>query len=506
MPRYRGRRYHRSIGSERALAHIEAARRLSIELGGADEDVKQYFFNLKPAQLEPVLVEYGTKFGLAAREYAESTISKWRSRRVQMSGEVASRLFALLPPRMPLETKYKLIEDLWKHVGPSSRKTIVVQVDTPISLVIELASVHIRDVVTNYRIPKELSKRFEWLSSGDASAKQELLSHFQTMQKELTARALGVQLPVLVEHLRSAQGINTRRLAQIATVGKHEVEIILERERGKRFTEWVRTPWKVAFGPLTEGATNLKNAKPPPLAEVVTGVRNATPAPHTNEVTTPRNVGPTQPIDEVVTPRSVTPTKPRGLAWFVLAAILGGVFIGSIPRGHVAPASQPQITNPVTTIVPNLTSGPGRTDSAPAPVRSTSSPIPEVSNQVLPTGGRAAIVRSAPPDVAAKNTQMDNQRTPGQAPPAVSEPLNLFDHSNAFKVQDRLRVLGYFVGQPNGIWGPRSRSALREFRRKNGLGTDDRWDVDTQAALLSENAISAHDRRTSSRRLSKEPP
>ena len=355
MPRYRGRRYHRSIGSQRALAHIEAARRLSFELGGADKDVKEYFFNLKPEQLEPVLVEYGIKFGSAAREYAESTISKWRSRRVQMSGEVASRLFALLPPRMPLETKYKLIEDLWKHVGPSSKKTIVVHVDTPISLIIEQAAVNIREVVTTYRIPNDLSKRFEWLSSGDARVKQELLSHFQTVEKELTVRALSVQLPVLVEHLRSPQAINTRRLAQIATVGKHEVEIILEREGRKRFTEWVRTPWKVTPAPLTEGVTSLRNVTPPQPTE---------------GVTIPRNVTPTQPTAGVTTPRNVNSTQPRGLTWFILAVVLGGVFIGSIPRDYIAPATQPQITNPITTITPNPTPVPGRTTQRLPPPRS----------------------------------------------------------------------------------------------------------------------------------------
>jgi hypothetical protein len=495
MPRYRGRRYHRSIGSERALAHIEAARILSIELGGADEDVKQYFFSLKPAQLEPVLAEYGIKFGLAAREYAESTISKWRSRRVQMSGEVASRLFALLPPRMPLETKYKLIEDLWKHVGLSSRKTIVVQVDTPINLVIERAARNIREVVTNYRIPNDLAKRFEWLSSGDSFVKQDLLSHFQTMEKEFAVRALNVQLPILVEHLRSSRGSYTRRLAQIATVGKHEVEIILEREGRKHFTEWVLAPWKASPSPLIESATSPKNVTPPfPFSKGVTGPRNVTPTPPTGGVSAPRTQRPTQPTEEVTTPRSVTSTQPHRLAWFVLAAVLGAVFIGSIPRDHVAPTIQPQIANPITTIAPNPTLAPGRTDSAPtpAPVQATNLPTPEVYNQVLPAGGGAAIPRSAPPDVAAQGRQMSNHEMSGQTPSSVREPLNLFDHAHATQVQERLKALGYFASVSNGIWGPRSRSALRDFRRKNGLGTDDRWDIDTQAALLSENAIPAH--------------
>ena len=37
-----------------------------------------------------------------------------------------------------------------------------------------------------------------------------------------------MQLPMMLEHLRSEQGQNTHRLAQVLTVGKHELEVSLE--------------------------------------------------------------------------------------------------------------------------------------------------------------------------------------------------------------------------------------------------------------------------------------
>src|SRR5215469_5747346 len=104
--RYRGRstgyRRSRSYGRERALEHIAAAKRLTAELGGMDQGVKAYFFSLSPVELSSILNEYQGKYGRSAREYAEQTIPKWRSGRVQMSGMVAERLFNLLPSRMPL--------------------------------------------------------------------------------------------------------------------------------------------------------------------------------------------------------------------------------------------------------------------------------------------------------------------------------------------------------------------------------------------------------------------
>lgn len=75
--------------------------------------------------------------------------------------------------------------------------------------------------------------------------------------------------------------------------------------------------------------------------------------------------------------------------------------------------------------------------------------------------------------------------------PADVRPLNLLDRTDSARIQQRLAALGYLNGAADGIWGPRSRTALREFRRTNGLGLDDRWDIATQLALLFEGALRA---------------
>src|SRR6266700_1037152 len=109
--RFRSR--YRNAGIEHAMRHIEEARELSRELGGTDEDVKEYFFSLRSSQLLRILDAYEGQYGKEARKYAEETIPAWRSGRRKMSGQNASRLFHLLPRFMPLERKYALIESLW---------------------------------------------------------------------------------------------------------------------------------------------------------------------------------------------------------------------------------------------------------------------------------------------------------------------------------------------------------------------------------------------------------
>ena len=231
MGRYRrgrsGSYNHRSIGLERALEHIRKAEALSRELGGTDQDVKQYFFSLSPAQLREILDRYERKYGSSAREYAEKTLPSWSNGTVHMSGMVAERLFNLLPPMMPLEAKFRLTESLWRHVGPSSNKKYYVGHDVNIEDISQRVKEHLEEVVTHYQIPSSMEARFNWLSQGDVGVKQQLLNHFRQLEKQLLSDALRSQLPVLLNHLNSEKGNLTTHTAQVLKVGKHEVQVIV---------------------------------------------------------------------------------------------------------------------------------------------------------------------------------------------------------------------------------------------------------------------------------------
>jgi hypothetical protein len=68
---------------------------------------------------------------------------------------------------------------------------------------------------------------------------------------------------------------------------------------------------------------------------------------------------------------------------------------------------------------------------------------------------------------------------------------NLSDVSNATRIQARLADLGYLGSSADGRWGPRSRAALRAFKRSNGLAADDKWDNATANQLFGANVIRA---------------
>lgn len=230
MARYRNNRYYsygnRSTGHERALEHIRKAKALTQELGGTDEDVKRYFFSLSGIHLKAILDKYEKQYGNSARVYAEETLPKWRRGQVYMSGDVAERLFNLLPPTMPIETKFHLIDSLWNHVGPSSIKIYYIGLDADLEDVTRRVKEHLEGVVIKYDIPNYMEARFRWLSQGEVGIKQQLLNYFRQQEKDLLSKALQIQLPVLMNHLNSEKGILTTHVTQVLKVGKHEVQIV----------------------------------------------------------------------------------------------------------------------------------------------------------------------------------------------------------------------------------------------------------------------------------------
>lgn len=247
-----GRRPYRSYGRntgrrgaygyERAREHISQAAQLSKVLGGTDRDVKAYFFALGPDRLRLIFGAYEKTYGKAARDYAEKTLPNWRAGRTQMSGLVAERLFQFLPPWMPLADKYRLTETLWKHYGPSSRKFMLIGLEVPPDEVAAAAQTHLSTVIGEFNVPPALADRFAWLAAGDVQVKQVFLNRLLDAERALAAESIRQQLPVLLNHLAADSRGLTGRIAQTVKVGKHELEIVLNK-RYKGLTLVDRMPY-----------------------------------------------------------------------------------------------------------------------------------------------------------------------------------------------------------------------------------------------------------------------
>lgn len=78
--------------------------------------------------------------------------------------------------------------------------------------------------------------------------------------------------------------------------------------------------------------------------------------------------------------------------------------------------------------------------------------------------------------------------------PTQSKPLDASPNVDWQGIQEALNALGYDVGEADGIFGPRTRSALRDWQRGNGL-TSDGYLTDNQVNRLTAEArprLTAH--------------
>ena len=94
-----------------------------------------------------------------------------------MSGLVAQRLFALLPPRMPAGN-FELAANIWQYYGPRSASKFTVGPNADPKVVLEAVRARFETTIKAYRIPETVRARFDWLSAGDVTMKKSLLDDF----------------------------------------------------------------------------------------------------------------------------------------------------------------------------------------------------------------------------------------------------------------------------------------------------------------------------------------
>lgn len=63
--------------------------------------------------------------------------------------------------------------------------------------------------------------------------------------------------------------------------------------------------------------------------------------------------------------------------------------------------------------------------------------------------------------------------------------LHPLNKNDAIRIHRRLRELGFYKGKSDTLWSGASRVALREFKQRAGLPTDEVWDASTETALFS---------------------
>ena len=190
--------------------------------------------------------------------------------------------------------------------------------------------------------------------------------------------------------------------------------------------------------------------------------------PQAGNVPSPRMVAPVSPSRDADAPRLVAPA-PTGDA---------------TSAGTTAPVSRSRDADAPKVVAPAPT-GDATSAATTAPVsRSRDADAPKLVAPA-PPGDAVSPGLSA----TAVPPEPSTQRPLPIDSPAVEEiSSDLLRIEDATTIQRRLAELG-FLGSPlNGIWTPRSRQALREFKAANALPRDDVWDRQTKTRLFDSDA------------------
>jgi hypothetical protein len=162
-----------------------------------------------------------------------------------MSGLVASRLFNLLPPLMPLEAKFDLVDSLWRHVSPSRKRLIVAGRSTPIDQITEAVILEVRGLSTNWEIPTTMKNRFNWLAQQDSETYENLLQHIKEVERLQGEKILQEQIPVLKNKFDMELSDTASRMSYEIVVGRQTVELrLLEGAQSISVGAW-SPPYKV---------------------------------------------------------------------------------------------------------------------------------------------------------------------------------------------------------------------------------------------------------------------
>ena len=225
-----------------ALEHVREAEALRRKYGEVFEDVKRTFLSLSPERLQAILDEYGKRYGASAREYAETTMKRWRSGGVIMSGQTMARLLDLVPRYLQPDEKFALVEKIRLETLKKLHRTeLRIRLRPGDSAVHSLSQVlELIQKQGAVELPRSFYELKGWINAKDASMMQELVLALE--QDALYARVVDLFYQIsLLQGARKA--LPRAKLIQIAfDLPAARVIVAIDRAPRKELKKMQQTP------------------------------------------------------------------------------------------------------------------------------------------------------------------------------------------------------------------------------------------------------------------------
>lgn len=163
--------------------------RLSVAIGGFDEDILERFYSLTPDQLARLFNIYATEYGNGPAAYARKTYAHWKRGGVRPSFLTINRLLDSLPLVLNFDGKCELLRKLRERHRKPDNYSLRVKADDWKEHVVPLVKAVIQKAY-HANLPEAVERRLTWLSNGDMQTARALLAYSQALESAVALNLL----------------------------------------------------------------------------------------------------------------------------------------------------------------------------------------------------------------------------------------------------------------------------------------------------------------------------
>jgi hypothetical protein len=111
---------------------------------------------------------------------------------------------------------------LWEFCGAPSKLELYVGPEVSKQELLARIQVHFDKEINGHKISETIKNRFKWLSGKDVQLKEDLLNHYQSLEKECLRKGLEQRIPSLLKSLVQREG-SASAFNQKTSFGRHVV-------------------------------------------------------------------------------------------------------------------------------------------------------------------------------------------------------------------------------------------------------------------------------------------
>jgi hypothetical protein len=176
--------------------------------GPAVNEIKSAFLTLDPARLDQVMTAYGKLYGESAETYARKTYGMWKFSATKLSGKTMERLIELVPPHLPEDKRFALLETMLNHHRKTGvTREVKINIREPDKGIAEiksaLSSLTSNDSLAN--LPAAAMNAASWLYNDDTTALRAMVARSDIRRNEILRAAAKREIDLLMKTISTGQ-------------------------------------------------------------------------------------------------------------------------------------------------------------------------------------------------------------------------------------------------------------------------------------------------------------